>query len=158
MIVVEQEIVIRRPPEEVFRWLAEGFFDHVRTFNPDAVVAEKTSPGPMQKDARGREAQVIMGKVRERELVVDEWEPGSLFTLRNATVTPLETHYLSRWRFFPDPEGTRVEQRFELTWTMLAFRLFRPFVRRRIARDLAAALARAKAAIEATEPAPAASG
>jgi hypothetical protein len=148
VIVVEHEIVIHRPPEEVWRYLAEGFFEHVMDFNPDAVLAERIDGGPMRKGARGREAQVIQGKRREREVVVDAWEPLRVFALRNAAATSLETHYLSRWRLVPVAEGTRVEQRFELQWTMLLFRVLRPLIRRAIAKDLAAALGRIKAAVE----------
>jgi len=152
VIVVDEQVVIERAPEDVFRFLAEGFFDHVREFNPAAVEAVKTSEGPMQKGARGREAQVIQGKRREREVVVEEWEPPALFALRNAAPTPLERHYLSRWRFLPVEGGTRVEQHFELEWSMLAFRLFRPFIRRVIARDIRAAQQRIKALVEASVP------
>jgi hypothetical protein len=152
LIVIDEQVVIERAPEDVFRYLADGFFDHVRAFNPDAVEAVQTSEGPVQKGTRGREAQMIQGKRRERELVVEEYEVPSVFTLRNATETPLEKHYLSRWRFIPVENGTRVEQRFELAWTMLAFRLFKPFIRRLIAKDIRAAQGRLKAAIETSVP------
>jgi hypothetical protein len=152
MIVIDEDIVIERHPEDVFRYVAEGFFEHVREFNPAAIEAAKTSEGPIAKGTRGREVQMIQGKRRERELEVIEYEPVELFAMKNATQTPLEKHYLGRWRFIPVEEGTRVEQHFELDWSMLAFRLFKPFIRNMIRKDIRASQQRIKAAIETSVP------
>lgn len=153
MIVVDEQIVIERAPEDVFRYLADGFFEHARELNPTTVEAALTSEGPMRKGATGREVQVIQRKRRGREVVVEEYEAASLFTLRNIRETPLEKRYVSRWRFIPVEGGTRVEQHLELEWTMLAFRLFRPLARRMIAKDVQAAQRRLKMAIEQGVPA-----
>lgn len=149
VIVVEREIVIHRPPADVFRYLAEEFLDHAGAIHPAVVEVEKLGEGPLGKGARLREAVLVMGKRRERELVVDEWEPGSLFALREAAPSSWETRCLDRYRLFHVEDGTRIELRVERAWTMLAFRLFRPLAKRRLARETAQSLARAKAALEA---------
>lgn len=153
MIVIDGEIVIERKPEDVFRFVAEGYFENIAKWNKTLVAIEKTSEGPVQKGTTGKKEQKLRGDLRHREFEVVEFEPPSLFAVQNRP-SSLERHYLGRYRFLALEGGaTRVERHLEVDWNVLVFRML-PFLARRWAqRDLDQGLRRLKAAVEGSIPA-----
>jgi len=152
IIVIDGEIVVERKAEDVFRFVAEGYFEHLGLWNKTLLSIRKTSEGPVAKGTSGVKEQKLRGDVRLRAFEVVEFESPTLFAVQN-TPSDLERHYLGRYRFLPLENGaTRVERHLELDWNVLAFRLF-PFLARRWAqRDLDDGLRRLKAAVETAIP------
>ena len=78
---------IRRPVEEVFAFMATGFFENRPKWLPQAVESEQTSVGEMQVGTTGR--QLYMSKeagLVETNYIVREYEPPTRFAT-DSTVT-----------------------------------------------------------------------
>lgn len=80
-------LTIRRPVEEVFDFVATGFFENRPKWLPEIVESEQTSPGAMQVGATGRHVyrNKELGLV-EATFVVREYNPPHLFA-NDGTVT-----------------------------------------------------------------------
>ena len=78
---------IRRPVEEVFAFMATGFFENRPKWLPQAVESEQTSVGEMQVGTTGR--QLYKSKEEglvETNYIVREYEPPTRFAT-DSTVT-----------------------------------------------------------------------
>jgi len=137
MIVIDTSVVIDRPVGLCFDFMARGYFDHLRRWNSAVVEVKKLTDGPVGAGTRGRQMHRIRGKDHGRSIVVTEFQPDALFALNVAEPEGAERHYSCRYTFAPE-EGnrTRVDVHFELDWNELPFKLFRPLVRRSIARSI----------------------
>lgn len=152
MILIDTSVVIDRPVEMCFDFVARSFFEHLRRWNTAVVELKKLTDGPVAVGTRGREVQRIGGKDHGRTFEVIELKPDATFAVRSAGPEGPERHYLCRYSFAPqDKDRTQLTVHFELDWSRLSFKLFKPFVRRRIAKDLELSIQRRmKAAIEET--------
>jgi len=102
-------VVIQRPVADVFRFVAEGFFDHAREWNSHVLEVRKTSDGPIHAGATGVAVGLGGGMQTESDLAVLEYEPPRLFSYRSETLpagttslrgtTPLLTHSVLAFRF-----------------------------------------------------------
>jgi hypothetical protein len=72
-------VVIQRPVADVFRFVAEGFFDHARNMNSQVLEVRKTSDGPIHAGTTGV-AVGLGGAMRtESNLSVLEYDPPRFF-------------------------------------------------------------------------------
>jgi hypothetical protein len=125
MIVIETSAHVHRPVADTFRFVADGFFEHLKLWNPDLVEMKKLSEGPVAKGTTGFEAQVIRGKRYSRSFEITRYEQDRVFEVTGTGSA-----------FAPDGAGTRLDYRFELMWPSFMFR-FLPFLARHfIAKDL----------------------
>ena len=137
MIVIETSAVVQRPVAETFRFVADGFFEHLGRWNPDLVEMKKLSDGPVGVGTKGFEAQVIRGTRYSRTFEVTRLERDRVFEV-TGTGSPEQPseHYRSVFSFTAEGSATRLHYRFELMWPAFMFR-FMPFlVRYFIAKDL----------------------
>lgn len=105
----QTSVVIRRPPADVFRFVAEGFFDHAKKWNTQVLEVRKTSDGPIHAGTTGVAIGLGMTSQTESNLAVLEYEPPHLFSYRSETLpagttslrgtTPLLTHSVLALRF-----------------------------------------------------------
>ncbi len=137
MIVIDTSVVIDRPVGMCFDFMARGYFDYLRRWNSSVVEVKKLTDGPVEAGTRGRQTHRIRGKDHGRSIVVTQLQPDALFELKVAEPEGDERHYLCRYTFKSE-EGnrTRILVHFELDWNQLHFKLFRPFVRRSVARSI----------------------
>jgi len=150
MIVIDTSVLIDRPADVCFDFVARGYFEHLRRWNTAVVELKKLTDGPVAVGTRGREVQRIRGKDYGRTFEVIELQPDAAFAVKAVGPEGPERHYLCRYSFQPQTGNScRLTQHFELDWSQLSFALLRPFVRRAIARDLEMAIQRRmKASIE----------
>jgi hypothetical protein len=150
VIVIDTSVQVDRPDSVCFDFVARGFFEHLRRWNPALLELKKLTDGPVAVGTRGREVQRIRGKDYGRTFEVVELSPDAVFAVKAVGPEGPERHYLCRYTFTPvDGKNCQVTQHFELDWNQLGFKLFKPFVRRTIAKDIEMAIQRRlKASIE----------
>src|SRR5438477_3387809 len=87
MLKDECSIIVKRPLDEVFKFVATDYFQNRSKWTPGVVKLEKTSIGPLRVGTTGREIRRSGGgKLSETELVVTQYEPNSRFTVKASAV------------------------------------------------------------------------
>ena len=76
MVVASHSVTIARPLPDVYRFIAEQYFEHATQWNPSTVTLKKTAPGPMGKGTTGYEVQINAG-------AKDPQQTGSLVKIVN---------------------------------------------------------------------------
>ena len=145
MLDVQCTQVVRRPVEAVWRYVAEEYFAHHSTWDP-AVVGMR-SEGPLGVGTEGVEEARRFGRVQRTGFRVTAWDPPRRFAF-TATDGPFA---LDRsYSFAPHAEGTEVTFRFAMS-PRGAMRIVFPLLRRAIAGQVRANLARLPGAVEGAE-------
>jgi hypothetical protein len=118
MTRIEGEIVINRPLEEVFDFVADE--RNEPRYNPRMLRAEKISPGPIGVGTRFRaETKTMRGSA---EMVIEVTTYERLRRLGSSTqLSSMEIH--GTLAFEPFPEGTRMHWE----WDVEPRGLFKPF-------------------------------
>lgn len=111
-------VVIHRPVADVFRFVAEEFFDRARQWNTQVLEVRKTSDGPVRVGTRGSVAGLGTAARTESSLEVLEYQPNHVFSYRSETLpagatslrgtTPLLTHSVMAFRFESAGSNTAV--------------------------------------------------
>ena len=128
----ELSILIRRPPEEVFRFLRDKDSYQQAPGSP-VLVLEKTTPGPVCRGTRYREVVQMLPFVRGEILsVITHYEPGVRLE-EDFEGAGMSGHLA--YRFTPENGGTRLEQR-EMVQTQGFLRLLSPIIKQMLARRL----------------------
>jgi uncharacterized protein YndB with AHSA1/START domain len=106
---IEGEIVINRPVEEVFDFLADERNEPL--YNPRMLRAEKISPGPLGVGTRFRAETKTMRGTAEMTIEVTAYErPRRLAS--STRLSSMEIH--GTLAFDPVPEGTRMRWEWEV--------------------------------------------
>ena len=100
---IEGEIVIGRPVEVVFDYVAEQ--SNEPRYNPQMVRAEKITPGPVGKGTRFRSAVVSRGRTAEMLIECTGYERPKLFV---TTTTMAQADIGYTLRFEPAAGSTRM--------------------------------------------------
>lgn len=103
MTQIEGEIVIGRPVEVVFDFLADQ--TNEPTYNPDMVRAEKATPGPIGTGTRFRSAVRSRGRTAEMVIEVTAYDRPRLLA---STTTMEQADIDYTLTFEPLGEGTRM--------------------------------------------------
>ena len=138
MAVIEKQIEIARPPQEVFDYLSD--LRNERDWNPGLRTIEKLTDGPVGLGTRYR-AQWKGSPLCVVECV--RYEPPLCWT--HTDDSPLGI--VATFSLTPVGDGTRVDTRFELQPRGVA-RLLAPVLARVLSRTFDGNLARAKARLE----------
>lgn len=108
-MLIEGEIVIERPPEEVFDFVADE--RNEPQFNPRMTRAEKTTPGPIGPGTRFSAEMVNMGRPVAMTIEYTGYDRPRWLSSSTHTAA------MEIWgtlRFDPAPGGTRMRWRWEL--------------------------------------------
>ena len=103
MARIDGEIVIERPVEVVFDYVADQ--SNEPRYNPQMVRAEKITPGPVGKRTRFRSAVASRGHATEMLIECTSYERPALFAT-TTTMTQADISYTLR--FEPTPAGTQM--------------------------------------------------
>ena len=141
---VRCEQVIRRSPEEVWRYVAEGYVDHHGVFDPAVVSMRLLADEPIGVGSVGEEGRRLAGRVQRTRFTVTHFDRPRRFALTDLTGPfALDRSYT----FDKAPAGTRVTFRFTMRPHGPMRALF-PLLRRRIARQVRANIGRLPDAVE----------
>jgi hypothetical protein len=110
MIRAESSVLIQRPVEAVFQFVAVDFFANYRKWSPEVLELEKTSAGALRRGSTGRQVRCDAGHRSESSFRVTTYEP--LRAIAFASISG--PRYRVDYRFQPVASATRVTFRFEL--------------------------------------------
>ncbi len=122
MTRIDGEIVIGRPVDEVFDYVADQ--SNEPRYNPRMVKAEKITPGPVGKGTQFRSAVTSMGRTAEMLIEVTGYDRPRLFT---SATTMAQADISYTLRFEGVDQGTRMRWSGDVR-PKGAFRLLGPLV------------------------------
>jgi hypothetical protein len=142
---VRCEVVVRRSPEEVWRYVAEQYVDHHGCYDPAVVSMRLLTDEPMGVGVVGEEGRKMGPRVQRTRFRVTAFEPPRQFA-----ITDLNGPFaLDRsYAFEPDAAGTRVSFRFTMR-PKGPMRLLFPLLRNQIEAQVKANIDRLPEAVEA---------
>lgn len=100
MISVQASILIERPVEAVFAFVARDFFENYPRWSPELECLEVLEPGPIRLGSAARQVRVDRGRRTDTTFKVVEWEP-----LRQVAFEELDQRYHLRYSFEPVGEA-----------------------------------------------------
>jgi hypothetical protein len=127
MIRTESSVLINKPLQMVYRYVAEDFFVNYPNWSPEVITLEKTSPGPLCVGTTGRQVRNDAGYVNESTFRVTTYQP----PMEIAFTSTCAPHYRVRYAFQAVEQTTRLTFIFELTPTLL-MNPFKGLISRRI--------------------------
>jgi hypothetical protein len=110
MIRAESSVLIERPVEAVFQFVAVDFFANYRKWSPEVVALEQTSAGALRQGSTGRQVRCDAGHRSESRFRVTTYE--SMRAIAFASISG--PRYRVDYRFQAVASATRVTFRFEL--------------------------------------------
>ncbi|WP_328985044.1 SRPBCC family protein [Thiorhodovibrio winogradskyi] len=152
MVKARASILIDRPPEQVFGFIADDFVDNYARWSPEVKQLEALTPGPLGLGSRMRQVRVDQGRRSESSFKVTAFESPQCLEFAESTD-------LFRTGYWLAPAGgqTRLEFGFELRRLELYMRPFEKLIRvaiqdgaQRVVRNIKT-LAERELATEATE-------
>jgi hypothetical protein len=110
MINAQSSIVIARPVEDVFQFIAANFFKNYPRWSPEVEELEQTSAGPVKVGTTGRQVRRDQGRRTESTFCVTRYEPERYFSCDGTSQPPFRVMY----NFEPLNQATRVTFTFQL--------------------------------------------
>ena len=144
---IEREIVIHRPVEEVFDFMADG--RNEPHYNPHMLHAEQTSAGPIGRGTRFRTEVTTRGRSMEMAYEITAYERPRRLASRLSKPLPV-MDVQSTETFEPVPRGTRLRWVWEVE-PRGVFRLMPALLTRMLRRRLDTVLANIKRLLDAQQ-------
>lgn len=139
---VHVEVHLSQSVETVWRYVAEGYFEHHSSWDPAVVEMVKLTSGPVAAGTRGREVRRFAGRQAAGFTVTDAAEPTRLALSSTSGPFALDRTY----EFKPDGAGCTVSFSFDMR-PKAAMRLAFPLLRRTIAAQVKANIGRLPSAV-----------
>ncbi|TWD51018.1 carbon monoxide dehydrogenase subunit G [Arthrobacter sp. AG367] len=108
MPVVEESVVIARPPQEVFEFLSK--FDNIAVYDSSVTTSEQVGTGPVAEGTRGRGTSKVMGRRFDWTVEVVEFDPPRRMVSRSVEG---KLNFTVTFTLEPADGGTRVTQRID---------------------------------------------
>lgn len=108
MPVVEESVVIARPPQEVFDFLSR--FDNIALYDSSVTTSEQVGAGPVAEGTRGRGTSKVMGRRFDWTVEVAEFDPPRRMVSRSVEG---KLNFTVTFTLEPADAGTRVTQRID---------------------------------------------
>lgn len=117
MLRVERDILIARPVEDVFAFVAD--FDNFTIWSTDVVKAELLTPGPTRVGTKARITRTALGQPFVMDFDLVTYEPNRAIGFRGSM---LSVPFASRMDFAPlNGAGVKIVQSGEVTVPPLLF-------------------------------------
>jgi len=110
VVKARADILILRPPETVYDFVARGFFVNYPRWSPEVRRLDVLTPGPVRVGSRARQVRIDQGRQSESTFRVTALE--ELARLEFAESTDL---FRTAYRLDPVGDQTRLTFAFELT-------------------------------------------
>ncbi len=124
MVKARADILIRRPPERVYDFVARDFFANYPRWSPEVQRLEVLTPGPLRVGSRARQVRMDQGRRSESTFRVTALEEPVRVEFAEGTDL-----FRIGYRLDPAGEQTRLTFAFELTRLELYMRPFEKLVR-----------------------------
>ena len=93
MLKAQSRIVIDRPIEEVFQYIAQNFFDNYPKWDTSVVELKKLSPDPMGLGTQGWQIMDGNGWRSENDFYVNDYQPNRRFSITGDGQTYFKNSY-----------------------------------------------------------------
>jgi len=110
MIKAQANILIKRPVEEVFRYVSTDFFEHYPQWSPEVKELEKITTGPVRVGTQARQVRTDEGHRTESIFQVTAYQPPRRIWFESLS----QPYYRALYEFEPVSELTRIRFTFEL--------------------------------------------
>jgi len=124
MVKARADILIRRPPELVYGFVARDFFANYPRWSPEVQRLDVLTPGPLRVGSRARQVRIDQGRRSESTFRVTALEDPVRVELAEGSDL-----FRIGYRLDPAGEQTRLSFAFELTRLELYMRPFEKLVR-----------------------------
>jgi uncharacterized protein YndB with AHSA1/START domain len=108
MPVVEESVVIARPPQEVFDFLSK--FENIAVFDSSVTSSGQVNDGPVGKGSRGRGTSKVMGRSFDWVIEYAEFDPPQRIVSRSVEG---KFDFTVTLTMEPADGGTRLTQRID---------------------------------------------
>lgn len=126
-VVGKAGAVIRKPVDDVFRFIGDDFFANYPRWSPEVIELKPLSAGPLAVGSMARQVRVDHGHRSESTFRVTHFEPG-----KRIAFSGVSNAYRCCYELEPDGsqgEATRVHFTFELPDLELFMRPFEKLIR-----------------------------
>jgi hypothetical protein len=147
MVRAQASTVIRRSPEEVYRFIAVDFFRNYPRWSPEVVELCATTPGPVRVGTAGRQVRVDQGRRSESVFRVTDLEDGRRIVFQGGP-SPFRLAY----HFEGREAATHLTLAFELQRLDLLMRPFEKLIRVAVQDGVERVVRNLKTLIEAEVP------
>lgn len=144
MIAGESKIVIARPVEVVYEFVATEFFRNYPRWSPEVVELRALSPGPIRIGAVGQQVRVDHGKRHEAMFRVTD-----LARCRRIAFEGITSPFTVDYRFDPRDAATQLTFNIQLLRLTLLLRPFESRIRHAVNQGSAQVVRNLKRIIEA---------
>ena len=124
MVKVQASMLISRPPERVFQFVAVDFLRNYARWSPEVISLQPLSEGPVRVGTSWRQVRVDQGRRTESTFRVSRLEPGRRLDFEG-TSNPFSVAY----QLEPVEDRTRLTFTFELSRLELFMRPFEKLIR-----------------------------
>jgi uncharacterized membrane protein len=142
MIRVEESVIINRPLDEVFAFVADQ--TNAPKWQTGLVDVQRLTDRPLGIGTRHRFVRTFMGRKVEGSNEFTEYEPNRKVVFRNATGS---TNFKGEYMVEPDGDGTRLTSIVEI-WSSGVLNLAEPLMKRGFQRDVETNLTDLKVLLE----------
>jgi len=143
VIRADSAIVIERPPQAVFDYVANGFFRNYPRWAPEVVQLASLTPGPIRVGGLGRQVRVDFGRRTEATFRVTRLEAPKLVAFEG-----ISQPFTIAYGFTAAGDHTRVTLIFELLRLEFFMRPFERIIRAAVRDSVAGTMKRLKATAE----------
>ena len=121
MVRAEASIIIDRPVEDVFDFVAVRFFDNYPRWSPEVIDLIATTPPPVRAGTAARQVRIDQGRRSESTFRVSAFETANRIVFQG-----ISNPFLIVYRF--DPLGDKDKTRLTFTFELSRLEFFmRPF-------------------------------
>jgi hypothetical protein len=143
VIRADSAIVVERPPQAVYDYVANGFFRNYPRWAPEVVQLTALTPGPIRVGALGRQVRVDFGRRTEATFRVTRLDEPKLVAFEG-----ISTPFTIAYGFTPAGDHTRVTLIFELLRLEFFMRPFERIIRGAVRDSVAGTMKRLKTTAE----------
>ncbi|WP_462322761.1 SRPBCC family protein [Halochromatium sp.] len=120
----QANIGIRRPPTEVYRFIAEDFERNYPRWSPEVRELQIISPRPIRVGTQARQVRVDQGRRTESTFRITQMEPPKRLTFEGGSPA-----FVVNYRIEPDGDHARLVFTFELKRLEMMMRPFEKLIR-----------------------------
>ena len=124
MVSARADILIARPPEAAFDFIAVNFARNYRRWSPEVERIELLTPGPVRVGTRARQVRVDQGRRTESTFKVVAFQPPDRVAFAERA-----NQFQITYQLDPASQHTRLTFLFELTHLDLFMRPFEKLIR-----------------------------
>jgi len=147
MVRVQASILISRPIETVFPFVATDFFRNYPRWSPEVQELRATTPGPIRVGTGGRQVRIDHGRRTESTFRVSRLEDP-----RRIAFQGVSSPYRIDYQLDPEDQRTRLTLTFELTRLELFMLPFERLIRRSAQESAERMVRNLKVLVEADAP------